>query len=78
MQARYLKSATKDTLLARITVGSDVNHGKPSIRACGTRSSLSWNSSAAGGMSTDGVPERYDNLKRKEIYAVLLYAARLT
>lgn len=29
-------------------------------------------------MSTDGVPERYDNLKRKEIYAVLLYAARLT
>ncbi len=66
-----------DKLLSRITIDSDVSHGKPSIRGLRYPVELILELLSSG-MSVDDVLEDYDDLEREDIHAVLLYAAKLS
>lgn len=68
---------TQATLLARITVDSDVNHGKPSIRGLRYPVELILELLSSG-MSVGEVLEDYNDLEREDIHAVLLYAKKLS
>lgn len=68
---------TPDPLLARITVDPEVSHGKPSIRGLRYPVELILELLSSG-MSVDEVLEDYDDLEREDVYAALLYAAKLS
>ena len=64
-------------LLQRITIDSEICHGKPSIR--GLRYPVEVILQLLGsGMSTEEILEDYEDLKKEDIMASLLYASKLT
>ncbi|WP_458701599.1 DUF433 domain-containing protein [Sulfurospirillum sp. 1307] len=66
-----------DTLLKRITVDSDICHGKPTIR--GLRYPVEMILQLlSSGMSTEEILEDYEDLEKEDILACLSYAAKLT
>ncbi|MCH9740462.1 MAG: DUF433 domain-containing protein [Epsilonproteobacteria bacterium] len=64
-------------LLKRITIDSEICHGKPSIRGLRypVETILQLMSS---GMSVDEILEDYEDLEKDDIMATLLYASKLT
>ena len=66
-----------EDLLQRITINSEISHGKPSIRNLRypVETILQLLSS---GMSTEEILEDYEDLEREDIMAALLYASKLT
>lgn len=60
----------------RITIDSQVCHGKPCVRGLRypVETILEW---LAAGMSIEEILADYEDLEREDIYAVLRYAARL-
>jgi uncharacterized protein (DUF433 family) len=64
-------------LLQRITIDSEICHGKPSIRGLRypVETILQLLSS---GMSTEEILEDYEDLEKEDIMASLLYASKLT
>ena len=66
-----------DNLLKRITIDSDILHGKPSIR--GLRYSVEMILELlSSGSSIDEILEDYEDLEKDDILAVLSYASKLT
>ncbi|MGF1521423.1 MAG: DUF433 domain-containing protein [Leptolyngbyaceae cyanobacterium] len=64
-------------LLQRITIDSDICHGRPCIR--GLRYSAEFILELlSSGMTHEEILEDYDDLEQDDIYAVLLFAARLS
>ena len=64
-------------LLQRITIDSEICHGKPSIR--GLRYSVEIILQLlSSGMSTEEILEDYEDLEKEDIMASLLYASKLT
>ena len=64
-------------LLQRITHNPDICHGKPCIR--GLRYSVELILELlSSGMTTEEILADYDNLEQDDVYAALLFAARLT
>jgi uncharacterized protein (DUF433 family) len=65
-----------DALIQRITVNSDICHGKPTVRGLRypVETILELLSS---GMSHEEILDDYPDLEREDILAVLAYAARL-
>ncbi len=64
-------------LLKRITIKSDICHGKPTIR--GLRYSVSMLLELlSSGMSIDEILEDYEDLEKEDILAALAYAATLS
>jgi len=63
-------------LLSRITMDSQICHGKPVIRGMRypVESVLEW---LGSGMTTDEVLADYPDLEREDIQAALVFAARL-
>jgi uncharacterized protein (DUF433 family) len=65
------------SLLQRITLDSDICHGKPCIR--GLRYPVEFILELlSSGMSVEEILSDYDDLESEDILAVLLYAARLS
>ncbi len=64
-------------LLQRITIDSEICHGKPSIRGLRypVETILQLLSS---GMSTEEILEDYEDLEKEDVMASLLYASKLT
>ena len=62
--------------LDRLTIDSNVCHGKPCIRGLRypVENVLEW---MAGGMTIDDILGDYEDLERDDILATLAYAARL-
>ncbi len=72
-----LPSRQNPKLLERITIDSNVCHGKPCIR--GLRYPVDTILELlSGGMSSQEILEDYDDLEPEDILAVLAFAARLT
>ncbi len=70
-------SRQNSKLLERITIDSNVCHGKPCIR--GLRYPVDTILELlSGGMSSQEILEDYDDLEPEDILAVLAFAARLT
>jgi uncharacterized protein (DUF433 family) len=66
-----------NTLLQRITLDSNICHGKPCVR--GLRYPVEFILELlSSGMSTEDILADYEDLEREDILAVLLYAARLS
>lgn len=66
-----------DDVLSRITLDPQQCHGKPSIR--GLRYSVAWLLELmSSGMTAAEILEDYEDLQEQDIYAVLMYAARLS
>ncbi|MEH1801030.1 MAG: DUF433 domain-containing protein [Nostoc sp.] len=66
-----------NTLLQRITHNPNICHGKPCIR--GLRYPVEFILELlSSGMTTEEILKDYDDLKSKDILAVLLFAARLS
>lgn len=64
-------------LLDRITINSDICHGKPTIR--GLRYPVeNMLELMASGMSHEEILDDYEDLKKEDLWACLLFAARLT
>ena len=63
-------------LLQRITIDSEICHGKPSIRGLRypVETILQLLSS---GMSTEEILEDYEDLKKEDVMACLVYASKL-
>ena len=72
-----LNPNSPNELLSRITVDPDISHGKPSIRGLRYPVELILELLSSG-MSVDEVLGDYDDLERDDIYAALLYAAKLS
>ncbi|MDZ8109270.1 MAG: DUF433 domain-containing protein [Nostoc sp. DedQUE12a] len=66
-----------DTLLQRITHNPDICHGKPCIRGLRYPVELILELLSSG-MTTEEILADYDDLQSEDIFAVLLFAARLT
>jgi len=67
----------ENTLLQRITLDSNICHGKPCVR--GLRYPVEFILELlSSGMSTEDILADYEDLEREDILAVLLYAARLS
>lgn len=69
----------KDTLdlLARITINPAICHGKPIIR--GLRYPVeNILELMASGMTHQEIPDDYEDLEQEDLWACLLFAARLT
>ncbi|MBN3871969.1 DUF433 domain-containing protein [Nostoc sp. JL33] len=66
-----------NTLLQRITHNPNICHGKPCIR--GLRYPVEFILELlSSGMSTEEILKDYDDLESEDIFAVLLFAARLS
>ena len=66
-----------ENLLKRITIDTDICHGKPTIR--GLRYPVEMILELLGsGMSQDEILEDYEDLKKEDILAVLQYASKLS
>ncbi len=64
-------------LLSRITIDPDICHGKPCIR--GLRYPVEFVLELlSGGMSYQAILDDYDDLEEADIYAVLVFATRLS
>ena len=64
-------------LLKRITIDSEICHGKPSIR--GLRYPVEFILQLLGsGMTIEEILEDYEDLEKDDILASLLYASKLT
>lgn len=64
-------------LLERVTIDSEICHGKPSIR--GLRYPVTMILQLLGsGMTTEEILEDYEDLEKEDILASLLYASKLT
>jgi len=64
-------------LLKRITIDTEICHGKPTIR--GLRYPVEMILELLGsGMSHDGILEDYEDLENDDILAVLQYASKLS
>ena len=64
-------------LLKRITLDSEICHGKPSIR--GLRYPVELILQLLGsGMTTEEILEDYEDLEKEDILASLMYASKLT
>jgi uncharacterized protein (DUF433 family) len=68
---------TTDELLTRITIDSDICHGKPCIRGLRYPVEIMLELLTSG-MSMDEILADYDDLEREDLYAVLAYATRLS
>lgn len=67
----------ENTLLQRITLDSNICHGKPCVR--GLRYPVEFILELlSSGMSTEDILADYEDLEHEDILAVLLYAARLS
>lgn len=66
-----------NTLLKRITHNPDICHGKPCIRGLRYPVELILELLSSG-MTTEEILADYDDLESDDIFAVLLFAARLT
>ena len=64
-------------LLKRITIDSEICHGKPSIRGLRYPVELILQLLSSG-MSTEEILEDYEDLEKEDIMASLLYASKLT
>ena len=66
-----------NTLLDRITINPEINHGKPTIRGLRypVETILELLSS---GMTIEEILADYEDLEREDILAVLAFAARLS
>jgi uncharacterized protein (DUF433 family) len=64
-------------LLQRITIDTNICHGKPCIRGLRYPVELILELLSAG-MSIEEILEDYDDLERDDILAALLFAARLS
>jgi len=63
-------------LLSRITINSDICHGKPTVR--GLRYPVEMILQLlSSGMSQEEILEDYEDLEKDDILAVLTYAAKL-
>jgi len=66
-----------DDLLKRITINADICHGKPCIR--GLRYPVEFILELlSSGMTPAEILADYDDLENDDIFAVLLFAARLS
>ncbi|MBD2388364.1 DUF433 domain-containing protein [Cylindrospermum sp. FACHB-282] len=66
-----------NTLLQRISIDTNICHGKPCIR--GLRYPVEFILELlSAGMSIEDILADYDDLEREDILAVLLFAARLS
>lgn len=66
-----------DELLRRITIDPDICHGKPCIR--GLRYPVEFILELlSAGMSHQAILDDYDDLEEADIYAVLVFATRLS
>ena len=68
---------TPNPLLGRIMIDPEMSHGKPSIRGLRYPVELILELLSSG-MSVDELLADYDDLEREDIYAALLYAAKLS
>ncbi|MGI8649483.1 MAG: DUF433 domain-containing protein [Rubrobacter sp.] len=66
-----------DQLLERITIDPEVCHGKPVVRGLRYPVETLLELMSAG-MSVDDILADYEDLERKDLLAVLTYAARLS
>jgi len=67
----------ENNLLQRITLNSEICHGKPCLR--GLRYPVEFILELlSSGMTTDDILEDYDDLEPADILAVLAFATRLT
>jgi uncharacterized protein (DUF433 family) len=72
-----MKSNMENNLLQRITHNPDICHGKPCIR--GLRYPVEFILELlSSGMTTEEILADYDDLESDDIFAVLLFAARLS
>jgi uncharacterized protein (DUF433 family) len=70
-------SAAESNLLQRITLDSNICHGKPCVR--GLRYPVEFILELlSSGISIEDILADYDDLERDDILAVLLFAARLS
>lgn len=70
-------STAESDLLQRITIDSNICHGKPCVR--GLRYPVEFILELlSSGMSIEDILADYDDLERDDILAVLLFAARLS
>jgi len=65
-----------NTLLKRITHNPDICHGKPCIRGLRYPVELILELLSSG-MTTEEILADYDDLESEDIFAVLLFAARI-
>ncbi len=66
-----------EELLKRITVNSEICHGKPCVR--GLRYPVSMLLELlSSGMTTEAILADYEDLEREDLLAALAYAARLS
>ena len=66
-----------NTLLSRITINSEVCHGKPCVR--GLRYPVeTLLELLSSGMTIDEILNDYEDLEREDLLAVLAFAARLS
>jgi uncharacterized protein (DUF433 family) len=66
-----------ENLLKRITIDTDICHGKPTIR--GLRYSVEMILELLGsGMSQNEILEDYEDLEKEDILAILQYASKLS
>jgi uncharacterized protein (DUF433 family) len=63
-------------LLKRITIDSDICHGKPSIRGLRYPVEIILQLLSSG-MSTEEILEDYEDLEKEDIMACLVYASKL-
>ncbi len=64
-------------LLERITIDTDICHGKPSIRHMRYPVEMILELLSSG-METDEILEDYEDLEREDILAALKYASKLS
>jgi len=64
-------------LLQRITIDSEICHGKPSIRGLRYPVEIILQLLSSG-MSTEEILEDYEDLEKEDIMAALMYASKLT
>ncbi len=64
-------------LLERITIDSEICHGKPSIRGLRYPVEMILELMSSG-MTTEEILEDYEDLENEDIMASLLYASKLT
>jgi len=64
-------------LLQRITIDSEICHGKPSIRGLRYPVEIILQLLSSG-MTTEEILEDYEDLEKEDIMAALMYASKLT
>ena len=73
----HSESTTKDQFKNRITMSSDICHGKPCIRGMRYPVEMVLDLLSSG-MTTDEILKDYSDLEKEDILAVLSYASTLS